>query len=88
VTFHDTLPSRGPTQPTIGLTVISGYGASRSLPGKTVAGRQGRSAVRSTFRAVHLITQSVCVGLVKRVSYSLRGYAQYREVSVLRRQLR
>src|SRR4029077_12888448 len=29
VTFHDTLPSRGPTQPTIGLTVISGYGASR-----------------------------------------------------------
>src|SRR5262249_52901178 len=28
VTFHDTLPRRGPTQPTIGLTVISGYGAS------------------------------------------------------------
>src|SRR5215469_16088909 len=27
VTFHDTLPRRGPTQPTIGLTVISGYGA-------------------------------------------------------------
>ena len=29
------------------------------------------SAVRSTFLAVHRITQSVCVGLVKRVSYSL-----------------
>ena len=28
MTFHDTLPRRGPTQPTIGLTVISGYGAS------------------------------------------------------------
>jgi hypothetical protein len=27
VTFHDTLPRRGPTQPTIGLGVISGYGA-------------------------------------------------------------
>jgi hypothetical protein len=31
VTFHDTLPSRGPTQPTIGLTVISGYGAERGF---------------------------------------------------------
>jgi hypothetical protein len=31
VTFHDTLPSRGPTQPTIGLTVISGYGASSPM---------------------------------------------------------
>jgi hypothetical protein len=29
------------------------------------------SAARSTFLAVHLITQSVCVGLVKRVTYSL-----------------
>jgi hypothetical protein len=29
------------------------------------------SAVRSTVLAVHRITQSVCVGLVKRVSYSL-----------------
>src|SRR6516225_11173779 len=31
VTFHDTLPRRGPTQPTIGLTVISGYGGSFAL---------------------------------------------------------
>jgi len=31
VTFHDTLPRRGPTQPTIGLMVISGYGGSFAL---------------------------------------------------------
>ena len=31
MTFHDTLPRCGPTQPTIGLTVISGYGGSFAL---------------------------------------------------------
>ena len=31
VRFHDTLPRRGPTRPTIGLTVISDYGGSFAL---------------------------------------------------------
>src|SRR5215470_14032538 len=31
VRFHDTLPRRDPTRPTIGLTVISGYGGSFAL---------------------------------------------------------
>jgi hypothetical protein len=51
------------------LNLFKAHAARRAFAGGSTTG--SCSGVRSTFLAVHLITQSVCVMLVNRATYSL-----------------